>query len=117
MSTELSDVGKASVRSSFFLFFGSTLSTIIMALASILIARLLGPENYGLYTLAMIPTSFLAAVSDLGISKALAPLLKVISKEDLKNLDELLKGLAPIYPIARWVLNLEEKILALNFTI
>ena len=48
---------------------------------------------------------------------AFAPLLKVISKADIENLDELLKELAPIYPIARRILNLEEKILALNLTI
>lgn len=71
MSTELSDVAKASAKGSFFLFLGNTSSTIIMAIASILIARLLGPENYGLYALAMIAPSFLIALSDLGISPAL----------------------------------------------
>jgi len=48
---------------------------------------------------------------------AFAPLLKVISKEDIKNLDELSKELTPIYPIAKRILNLEEKILALNITL
>ena len=71
MSAELSDIGKASARGSFFLFLGNTSSTIIMAFASILIARLLGPENYGIYTLAMIAPSFLIALSDIGISPAL----------------------------------------------
>lgn len=46
-----------------------------------------------------------------------APLLRVISKVDIENLDELLKELAPIYPIAKRILKLEEKILALNATI
>ena len=71
MSTELSEVAKASARGSFFLFLGKTSSTIIMAFASILVARLLGPENYGLYALAMITPSLLIAFSDLGISPAL----------------------------------------------
>jgi len=71
MPTELSDIAKASARGSFFLFLGNTSSTIIMAIASILIARLLGPENYGLYTVAMIVPSFLIPISDLGISPAL----------------------------------------------
>jgi len=71
MSTELSNVAKASARGSFFLFIGNTSSTIIMAIASILIARLLGPENYGLYAVAMIAPSFLIALGDLGISPAL----------------------------------------------
>lgn len=71
MSTELSDVARASARGSFFLFLGNTSSTIIMAVASILIGRLLGPENYGIYALAMIAPSFLIALSDIGISPAL----------------------------------------------
>jgi len=71
MSTELRDVAKVSARSSFFLFLGKTSSTVIMAIASILVARLLGPENYGLYTVAIIAPSFLIALSDLGISPAL----------------------------------------------
>ena len=71
MSIELSDIAKASARGSFFLFLGQASSTIIMALSSILIARLLGPENYGLYTIAMIAPSFFIALSDLGISPAL----------------------------------------------
>jgi len=48
---------------------------------------------------------------------AFAPLLKVISKEDIRNLDELSKELTPIYPIAKRILNLEEKILALNIAL
>jgi len=69
--TELIDVARASTKGSFFLFIGNTSSTIILALGSILIARLLGPENYGLYTVALITPSFLIALSDLGISPAL----------------------------------------------
>lgn len=71
LSTELNKIAKTSTKNAFFLFLGSTLSTVIMAFASILIARLLGPENYGLYTLAMVLPSFLVPVIDLGISSAL----------------------------------------------
>ena len=71
MSTKLNEVAKASAMGSFFLFLGNTSSTIIMAVASILIARLLGPENYGIYALAMIAPSLLIALSDIGISPAL----------------------------------------------
>lgn len=69
--TSLGEVAKASTKSSFYLFLGQTSSTIIMAIASILIARLLGPENYGLYTVALIVPSLLIPISDLGISQAL----------------------------------------------
>jgi O-antigen/teichoic acid export membrane protein len=69
--TELSDVARVSAKGSFFLFLGYSSSTIILALGSIIIARLLGPENYGLYSVALIIPSFLIALSDLGISQAL----------------------------------------------
>ncbi|MEM2960849.1 MAG: oligosaccharide flippase family protein, partial [Candidatus Bathyarchaeia archaeon] len=71
MSTDLNDIAKASARGSFFLFLGKASSTIIMAIASVLVARLLGPENYGLYIIAMIPSSFLITFSNFGISSAL----------------------------------------------
>jgi len=71
MSKELSEIAKVSARTGFFLFLGNSLSTVIMAVGSILIARLLGPENYGLYTVAMIVPSILVPLIDLGISPAL----------------------------------------------
>ena len=64
-------MARASVRGSFFLFLGMVSSNIIMALTSIFVARLLGPEDYGLYTVILVVPSFLVAFSDLGISPAL----------------------------------------------
>ena len=51
MSEKLTDIAENSVRGGFFLFAGNALSTIILAVGSILIARLLGPEDYGLYNI------------------------------------------------------------------
>lgn len=68
---DLTDLTKSSVRGSFFLFLGEFSSTIIMALASILIAVFLGPEEYGIYTIVFIVPSLLIALSDLGVSPAL----------------------------------------------
>ena len=42
------------------------------------------------------------------------PLLEAIDKQDINNLNELTKGITPIYPIARRILNLENKILSLR---
>lgn len=69
--SELNDVARSSVRGSFFLFLGMSSSTIIMALTSIFIARLLGPEDYGLYTVIFIIPNLFIAFTDLGISPAL----------------------------------------------
>jgi len=69
--SDLADLAKSSVRGSFFLFLGEFSSTIIMALASILIAVFLGPEEYGIYTIVFIVPSLLVELSDLGVSPAL----------------------------------------------
>jgi len=44
----------------------------------------------------------------------LAPLLGSVNREDIKNLDELLKGLTLIYPIAKAFLNWEKAVLSLR---
>jgi O-antigen/teichoic acid export membrane protein len=56
------------VRSGFYLISGTTLATVIMAIAAILIGRLLGPEMYGDYNLAILPATILLLFSDLGIN-------------------------------------------------
>jgi O-antigen/teichoic acid export membrane protein len=53
------------------LFIGTLSSTIILAVTSIIAARLLGPEDYGLYSITLTVPSILVTVSSLGISQAL----------------------------------------------
>lgn len=69
--SELNNVARASVRGYFFLFLGMTSSTIIMALSTIIVARLLGPEDYGLFTIILVVPSLFVAFTDLGISPAI----------------------------------------------
>ena len=68
---DIGNVAKSSFKGGFFLFVGMTSSTIIMALTSIIVARLLGPADYGLYTIVLVVPSFFINLSDLGISPAL----------------------------------------------
>ena len=103
MSTELSDVAKASAKGSFFLFLGEASSKIIMAIASILIARLLGPEDYGLYTIAMIAPSFLISLSDLGISPALT---RFSARFRSEGKDHKVVGLIQVGIISKFVFSL-----------
>ncbi|MCX8193724.1 MAG: oligosaccharide flippase family protein [Nitrososphaeria archaeon] len=66
----LFDVADESVRGGLALFIGDSISTIILALGSILIARFLGPEGYGLYSITFaVPTLMLSFIS-LGIDQA-----------------------------------------------
>ena len=53
MCGELVDVAEQSVRGSLILFLGDAASTIILAVGSILIARFLGPEYYGIYSITL----------------------------------------------------------------
>lgn len=71
MSDKLTEIAEDSARGGFFLFTGNALSLIILAVGSIIIARLLGPENYGVYSLSLVVPSILAGLIDFGISSAL----------------------------------------------
>jgi len=71
MTAELIQVAEDSARGGFFLFSGTALSTVIMAIASILIARFLGPELYGQYTLAFVVPQLLYVFTDLGINQGI----------------------------------------------
>jgi len=51
------EMGKISATGSFQLFIGKTTSTIIMAAGQIILARLMLPEEYGLYSIALPPTN------------------------------------------------------------
>jgi O-antigen/teichoic acid export membrane protein len=69
MADDLVKVAEDSARGGFFLFSGTAASTVIMAIASILIGRLLGPELYGQYTLAFVVPQLLFLFTDLGINQ------------------------------------------------
>jgi len=68
MTNELDKVVEDSARGSFFLMSGSILSTVIMAIAAILVGRLLGPELYGEYTLTLVVPTLLLLFADLGMN-------------------------------------------------
>jgi len=70
MPSDLTDIVSQSAKGSFTLFLGDALSTIVLALGSILIARFLSPEGYGIYSLTLaVPAIFMSLIS-LGIDSA-----------------------------------------------
>lgn len=71
MPSEMFKIAEDSARGGFFLISGSILSTIISAIASILVARFLGPELYGQYALALVVPQILFLFADLGINQGL----------------------------------------------
>jgi O-antigen/teichoic acid export membrane protein len=85
MADELAKVTEESARGGFFLFSGSALATVIMSISAILIGRLLGPELYGQYNLALVIPLLLLLFTDLGISAGIvkfAASMRVNGKSD-----------------------------------
>jgi O-antigen/teichoic acid export membrane protein len=71
MSDKLVEIAEDSARGGFFLFTGNASQLIVLAIGSIVVARLLGPENYGLLALSLVIPSVLAGLVDLGVNSAL----------------------------------------------
>lgn len=71
MADDLTRVTEESARGGFYLITGTASATIIMAAASIIIARLLGPELYGQYALALVTPQLLLLFADLGINQGI----------------------------------------------
>lgn len=64
------EVARQSVRSTFLLFLGNIGSTLIVAVASLIIARLLAPANYGEYSLALVTPSIFQLIVSFGANSA-----------------------------------------------
>ena len=65
------EIGKTSATGSFQLFVGVAASTIIMAIGTIILARLITPEEYGLYSIALIPSYMIILFRDWGVNSAI----------------------------------------------
>lgn len=79
MPDELMKVAEDSARGGFFLVSGTALATVIMAVASILVGRLLGPDLYGQYTLALVVPQLLVLFTDLGINQGVTKFVAEIN--------------------------------------
>lgn len=71
MSKDLVSVTRDSARGSFFLAVGNILSAVIQAVGVFIVARLLGPELYGVYTLSLVVPLILLNVADFGVNQGL----------------------------------------------
>ncbi len=70
MSSLLKEIAGQSFRGGFTLFLGDSISTILLAVGSILVARFLSPEGYGLYSLVIVAPSILSSLIALGMDSA-----------------------------------------------
>ena len=63
-------LAKVSAKGGFNLFWGIAISSIISSLGIIIIARLLSPSDYGLYSIALIAPNLIKIFRDLGIDQS-----------------------------------------------
>ncbi|MBN1245744.1 flippase [Candidatus Bathyarchaeota archaeon] len=69
--SKAADMAKVSVKGGFHVMWGLVASTVISAAGTIIIALLLGPENYGLYAIALTAPTMIALFRDWGINFAI----------------------------------------------
>jgi O-antigen/teichoic acid export membrane protein len=65
------DMAKVSVKGGFHVMWGLVASTVIQAVGTILIALLLGEDNYGLYSIALTAPTLIVLFRDWGINSAM----------------------------------------------
>ncbi len=68
---ELIEYAKLSAKGGIELSIGMVISTALTAIGTIVVARLLSPEQYGLYTIAMVPAAMIGLFRDWGVNSAI----------------------------------------------
>ncbi len=79
------EIGKKSATGVFQLFIGVAGSTLIMAIGTLILVRLITPEEYGLYSIALIPAYTAILFRDWGVNSAITKYtasLRVENKEE-----------------------------------
>ena len=78
-------IGKLSAIGSFQLFIGKLISTVILAIGSIFLARFMASADYGLYIIALVPVTTMNLFHDWGITQAMTKYIahyKAIGEEE-----------------------------------
>ena len=94
MEDDLLELGKETAKSSLWLTIGQGVSTAIGGLLTIIIARMLEPAGYGLYSVALIPIMIFSIVRDWGIMFAAT---RYISRGLLKTDDPVPKYISTTF--------------------
>jgi stage V sporulation protein B len=69
--SKATEMAKISAKGGFHLLWGLVLSTVISAVGTIFIARLLGPDNMGLYAIALAAPNLISTFRDWGVATAM----------------------------------------------
>ena len=80
--SKAAEMAKVSAKGSFHLLWGLVISTVISAIATIFIARLLGSDLYGLYGIVLIAPNLIGVFRDWGINSAMVRCTAQFRSED-----------------------------------
>ena len=69
--SKTAEMARVSAKGGFHLLWGLVVSTLISAVGTIIIARLLGADNYGLYSVALAAPNLISTFRDWGINNAM----------------------------------------------
>jgi O-antigen/teichoic acid export membrane protein len=83
--SKASEIAKTSTKGSFHYLWGLILSTAISAIGTIFIARLLGSDQYGLYTIVLAAPSLIVTFRDWGINSAMIKFTAQYRAEERKT--------------------------------
>ena len=68
------EIGQTSAHGSFHLFIGQIISTILLAVGTIILQLLVSEKDYGLYVIALIPATTILLFQDWGVGAAMVKL-------------------------------------------
>ena len=71
MSNHLNDIGATTVKGGLFLLLGNSLALIFDAVGAILVARMLSPSQYGIFTVALVIPNSLKLFTTWGLNQAM----------------------------------------------
>ena len=80
--SKAAEMAKVSAKGSFHLLWGLVISTVILAIGTIFIARLLGSDLYGLYGIVLITPNLIGVFRDWGINYAMVRCTAQFRSED-----------------------------------
>ncbi len=91
MSSEARELGAKAAHTASFVMIGKFSSIIFLGLAFIVVARLLGPAQYGIYTLALAVASVTSALGNLGVGTALNKFIpEYVYRKDKNAIEDIL---------------------------
>jgi O-antigen/teichoic acid export membrane protein len=82
LADKAAEMAKVSAKGGFYLFWGIVISTVVSAVGVIVLARILQPQNYGLYTIALAAPNLIGTFRDWGMNSAMIKYTAQYSAEE-----------------------------------